>query len=111
MKKWQYFQNPFLNICLKNYKKAVKISKHTDSALAARVADPFYAALNIIYHPLHLALVAAFNTWKAQGGIQKGASLTVDQLLGLMSAKFADWDPVILGIFHKGTPEIGRAHV
>src|ERR1700704_1983612 len=104
MKTWIYLRNPFLPIGIKSYKKAVKISKYTDSALAARVADPFYAAQYAIYHPLHLALVAAFNAWKAQGGIQKGASLTVDQLLGLMSSKFADWDPAILAVFHKGTP-------
>ena len=103
-KPWLYYLNPFLNCTKRNFKKAVKISTYTDAQLFAKGSDPFYEPLYTAYHPLHLALVAAYNTWKAQGGSQKGSTLTVTQLLAILSPfKIGNWDRAVQALFAKGT--------
>ena len=103
-KQWPYFQNPFFNVTKKNFKKAVKISTYTDAQLFAKSSDPFYEPLYLAYHPLHLALVAAYNTWKAQGGSQKGATVTVAQLISQLSPlKIGNWDRAVQALFAKGS--------
>ncbi len=103
-KPWLYFQDPFFNATKKSFKKAVKISTYTDAQLFAKGNDPFYEPLYVAYHPLHLALVAAYNTWKAQGGSQKGATVTVAQLLAQLSPfRIGNWDRAVQAFFAKGT--------
>ncbi len=103
-KPWLYFQNPFFNSTKKNFKKAVKISTYTDAQLFAKGNDPFYEPLYLAYHPLHLALVAAYNTWKAQGGSQKGATVTIAQLISQLSPlKIGNWDRAVQALFAKST--------
>jgi len=101
---WIYFQNPFFNCTKKSFKKAVKISTYTDAQLLAKGSDPFYEPLYLAYHQLHLAFLAAYNTWKAQGGTQKGMTLTVTQLLAQLSPfKIGNWDRAVQGLYAKGT--------
>ena len=101
---WIYFQNPFLNVTKKNFKKAVKLSTYTDAQLLAKSTDPFYGPIYTAYHPIHLALVAAYNAWKAQGGTQSGATETLGQLLKLLSPfKLNNWDRLIQAAFAKGS--------
>ena len=103
-KTWLYLQNPFFNCTKKNYKKAVKISTYTDAQLLAKIADPFYATLYAAYHPLHLALVAAYNTWKAQGGTQKGSTVTlVDLLAQLSPGKSGVWNRAVQLLYPVGS--------
>ena len=87
MRTYQYFVNPFLVIGSRSFKKAVKMSKKTYNELQARQADPFYGAQFAIYEPIHLALMAAYNAWKAAGGLQKGATLSFQQMLKLLPKK------------------------
>lgn len=101
---WIYFQNPFLTVAAKSFKRAVKISTYHDSALHAAQGDPFFAAMYAYYHPFHLALLAAYNQWKTSGGTHKGATLTVEQLLALLSpTKINRWDALVQAVFAKGT--------
>src|SRR2546423_1590848 len=104
MKTWIFFQNPFMHAARGNFKRAVKISTFTDSALAARQADAFYGPLYLIYHPLHLALLDLYATWFAQGNAQEGATLGVGQLLKLLnSGKVNDWIKQVANVYNEGT--------
>ena len=105
LKRWSYGLNPFYNVSKRNFKKAVKISTYTDAQLFARKADPFFGPLYLSYHEFHLNLVAAYNTWKAQGGTQKGSTALLDIKLGELSpGKIGEWDLSIQGVFKKKTP-------
>ncbi len=101
---WIYLQNPFFNCTKKNFKKAVKISAYTNAQLFAKIGDPFYAELYAAYNPLHLALVAAYNIWKAQGGTQKGSTVTLDDLLLLLSpGKSGLWNRAVQLLYPVGS--------
>ena len=104
LKVWSYFDNPFLNCTKKSFKKAVKISTYTNAQLYARRLDAFYGPLYIIYNPLHLLLVAAYNTWKAQNNVQIGSTFTITQLIKqLGSIKIEAWDLEIQAVYPKKT--------
>jgi hypothetical protein len=105
MKPWTYLINPFTDAVANSYKKAVLISTYTNAFLLANQTDPFYGPLFTLYNPLHLALVKAYNGWKNQGGSQKGSTLTVGQLLGLLTGKLVNWERDITGPYPKGTPD------
>ena len=103
---WSYFTNPFLNCVKRSYKRAVKISTYTDSQLYSRRLDAFYGPIYTTYHVLHLLLLAAYNTWKAQGNVQISSTFTVKQLLAQLSGvKIAEWDLQIQAVYAKGTAE------
>ena len=101
---WIYLQNPFFNVTKKNYKKAVKISAYTDARLLIKIGDPFYAAQYATYHPLHLALVQSYNIWKAQGGTQKGSTVSLIELLAELSpGKSGAWNRAVLQLHAVGS--------
>jgi len=101
---WIYLQNPFFNCTKKNYKKAVKISSYTDAQLFTKSTDPFYGPMYTAYHPLHLALVATYNIWKAQGGTQKGSTVTIMQLLTQLSpGKSGIWNRAVQALHPIGS--------
>ena len=105
MKTWSYFVNPFLVVGSKSFKKAVKISIWHDSALEAAQGDPFFGPMYTAYHNIHLDLLKAYNKWKTSGGTHKGATLTVEQLLVLLSpGKINAWDSQVQIQFAKGSP-------
>ena len=106
MRNWSYFENPFINSVRGNFKKGLHISTFTDSRLQAKGDDAFYAPLYALYHPLHENFFNIYNTWKSQGGVQKGATLSLDQLLQLLSpSKINAWDLAVMNVYAKGTPE------
>ena len=74
---WIYLINPMLVATDNSYRMAVRISTWHDSALLAASADPYFLALYNIYHPLHLALVERYDAWRAQIGLQQGATLNL----------------------------------
>ena len=103
---WFYLINPIINATDGNYHKALKISTYHDGALFAGIADPFIAAIYATYHPIHLAYVAAFNAWEAQGGAKEGETLNLTQLLKLLSnTKIVNWDIDIMPIYKPNTPK------
>ena len=104
LRTWSYYLNPFLNCVRGSFKKAVKISSYTDSQLNSKHLDAFYGPLYIIYHPLHVALLAAYNNWKAQGNVQIGSTFTVKELLQILSSiKIGEWDLQIQAVYTKKT--------
>jgi len=106
---WIYFLNPFLNAAKESFKQAVKISTFHDSALKALSdTNPAFLPMYTTYHALHLALVAAYNEWMLSGGTHHGATLTLQQLITLLSpGKLNQWDPLIQAVYAKGTPQYG----
>lgn len=103
---WLYLNNPFMIAAQRSYRQGLKLSTYYDAQLQANIADPFFAALYAIYHPLHTDLSDAYSNWLAQGGTLKGETLTVDQLLKLMSpTKVNEWEYAVAGVFAKGTPQ------
>ena len=95
-----------MNVAGSNFKKALALSNYTDAQLLAQQADPFYGALYNTYDPLDKALTNAYNTWKSMGGFQKGATLSVGQLLQLLTpGKINAWEYAVMGVYAKGTPE------
>src|SRR5436305_8198933 len=106
MKDWIYFRNPFQNAAKESYKKAIHISTFTDSRLQAKQSDEFYGPMYTHYHPFHVDLLNKYNAWKSQGGVQKGATLTLDQLLKLLSpAKINAWDLAVMNVYPKSSPD------
>ena len=76
-----------------------------NARLQAKGDDAFYHPLYAMYHPLHVNFLDAYNTWKFQGGVQKGATLTFDQLLQLLSpSKINAWDLAVMNVYAKGSP-------
>lgn len=104
IKIWSFFTNPFLNCVKGSFKRAVKISTYTDAQLYSKRTDPFYGPLYTAYHPLHLLLLAAYNTWKAQGSVQIGSTFTIKELLQTLSSiKIGEWDLQIQAVYSKKT--------
>jgi len=102
MRNWSYFENPFINSVRGNFKKGLHISTFTDSRLQAKGDDAFYAPLYELYHPLHENFFNIYNIWKSQGGVQKGATLSLDQLLQLLSpSKINAWDFAVMNVYTK----------
>lgn len=105
---WQYLQNQFLAATRTTYKKALKLSNYHDAYLEKMMnenpLDMDFTTLYNRYHPIHLAYVAAYNTWKNAGGQQEGQTLNLDQMLTLLVSKAARWDARVQVEFEKGSP-------
>ena len=102
---WIFIQNPFYNVTRDNYRLAVTISTYTDAALNAAKADAAILALYTPYHTLHLAYVAAYDSWIAQANSQQGNTLSLTQLLDQSTAKINDWDLAIQNVYRRDTPQ------
>jgi len=106
---WHYLDNQFVNITRRNFKKAVIISRFHDSVLAAvatePIPDPDIILLYNRYHPLHLELSQNYNSWRAQGGVQEGSTLTLDQLLGLLPEKVFNWESRVGVLYPKASAQ------
>lgn len=106
MKTWSFLSNPFHYPMVSNYKKALEISTFTDAALNSRTSDSFFLAQYNLYHPIHQTLFVDYTNWKAQGGTQKGNTLSFDQLLELLSpTKINGWDLQVCNTYLPKTPQ------
>ena len=107
---WHYLLNQFLNATINNYKKVLKLSNYHDAYLLKMMtdnpADPDWATLYNRYHPFHLSYVSEYTKWKTAGGVQKGQTLNLDQMLVLLVTKINKWDAQVQSVtgFEKGTP-------
>jgi hypothetical protein len=107
---WHYLVNQFLNATKENYKKALKLSNYHDAYLFKMMTDnpgdPDWTMLYNRYHPFHLSYVTEYTKWKTAGGIQKGQTLNLDQMLVLLINKVNKWDVAVQNVagFEKGTP-------
>ncbi len=100
MNDWSYLENPILNATEGSYKLAVQISNYHLSALKASLDVPFIAAMFAAYEPIHEDLADKYSTYVAQGGTQQGESLSVKQLLRLLSStKIKEWDVAIQSVY------------
>lgn len=106
---WHYLINQFLSATAGNYKKMLKLSNYHDAYLLKMMtdnpADPDWNLLYNRYHPYHEVYNTEYTKWKTAGGIQKGQTLNLDQLLILLISKVSKWDVQLQNIsgFEKGT--------
>jgi hypothetical protein len=103
---WSILINTFLVATETSYKLAVRISTKHDAALQAAAAsgDAFFVAMYAAYHPIHLALVAAYDIWIAHDGTQQSQTLTLTQLLRLLSGTKAEqWMVMVKIVYGKDT--------
>jgi hypothetical protein len=105
---WHYLINQMLSVTTNNYKKSYKISLFHDTRLKdmldAHPADVDYQQAYDDYHPLHITLFGAYEDWKGKGGVQKGETLTLNQLLTLLPARINKIDAKIQAFHDKGSP-------
>ncbi len=89
---WIYLINTFMVCTESSYRLAVRISTKHDGALQAAAIglDAFFVNMYNAYHPIHLALVAAYDKWVAQGGTQESKTLSLNQMLRLLSGTYAE---------------------
>lgn len=102
-KPWIFLSNPFQTAVGNSFIQALKMSTVTDAALAAAKADAAIATLYAYYHPIHLAYVAAYDAWVAQGGTQKGSTVSLTTLLKGLTPKINLWDAQISIVYAKGS--------
>ena len=104
---WHFTINQFLVATRNNYKKALTLSIEHDlrqkSCMENNPGDPDYVLAYNRYHPLHEALQMAYVQWKSQGGMQKGDTLSVRQLLKLLPGKINTIDRKIQDVHEKGS--------
>ena len=104
IRRWLFLENPILNATDNSFRMAIRISTWHDSALKAANADPFILALYVIYHPLHLALVAAYDAFTAKEGTTQGETLNLRELFRLeANSKINAWDAAIQVVYAKGS--------
>jgi hypothetical protein len=101
---WIRLNNFFLTATVTSYRLAVRISKKHVSALqmAAAGADAFFVTMLGTYTPVHNALVTAYDNWLAQNGTQQSQTLSVEQLLRLLSGtKAENWMVAVKPLYGK----------
>jgi len=105
-KQWVHLNNFFLTRTKDSARLCVRISKKHDSALQAASAggDVFFTGLYTAYHPLHTALVTAYDIWLSQTGSQQGQTYSLTQLLSqLRSTKAENWTVAVKNVYPKNT--------
>ena len=103
---WSYIINTFLVATRSSFKLAVRIAKDHDAALFAGKSDAEINAMYLIFHPIYLQLLAAYEAWLAQGGTQEGETLSLQLLLKELSKnKIKNWDMSVQGVFDSSTVE------
>lgn len=108
MKKvWIYASNVFLNVTNGSYVLAMKISTYHDSELLAKsIGNPAIVTIYAYYHPIHLVFKARYDEWVAQGGLQKGQTLNLNQLLKLLrTSKIDTFEAMVLMVYEKTSPQ------
>ena len=103
---WKFSENQMEISTRESLKKAVILSTYHDNALLAlSTTYPELLPLYTRYHPLHLALVAAYNTHTSSGSIQQGERLSVSQEFVVSKGLLTEeWMPAISLIYKKTTP-------
>jgi hypothetical protein len=102
---WLYLNNPFLTVTEGNYRLAYELSTFHQNALQANSTDAFISTIRSAYEPLHSTLTEAYNTWKTQVGQKAGKTLSISQLLDQTKSKLDVWEPAIMVLYPKTTPE------
>ena len=103
---WKYVDNQFILVTTNSFRRAVVMSIFHDNALRTlSLTYPLLLPLYTRYHPLHLALVAAYNQHTSSGSLQQGDRLSVTQEFAISKKLLVDvWMPLILGLHPKGSP-------
>ncbi|MCX6352486.1 MAG: hypothetical protein NTX03_11595, partial [Bacteroidetes bacterium] len=104
MSTWSGVKNPFLKPTEHNYLLMLIISNFHYNRLMA-TTNPLFFPMRDAYIPVHNAIVLAYNTWKASGSSQKTNTLTLNQQLGLSKTKLDIWEPAIMVVYVKTSPE------
>jgi len=104
METWSFLQNPILNSTDNSFIKGLQVSKIHYNALLGATGVPFIVLLKNAYEPIHLDYVAKYNAWVVQGGSQQGQTLSLNQLLRLLSnTKIRNWDIAIQNVYDNTT--------
>ena len=102
---WSFSNNQFSNATKNSFRKAYKMSRAHDTNLHQKTiddpTDPNWAEMYAIYHPLHLALVAAYTSWKAGGGSLSGQTKALYDLLALLPKMIDQWMSLILPVYNR----------
>ena len=103
---WKFTENQFDFATNDSLRKAVILSMFHDNALLTlSTTYPELLPLYTRYHPLHLALVAAYNAHTSSGSVQQGKRLSVSQEYVVSKALLTEeWVPAISLIYKKTTP-------
>ena len=102
---WKFLIDPFLVIAKESRKRAIEISKYTYGALKERELDAFFGPLYLLFKPLHEALMLEETEWTAQKGVQKGSTLSLDNLLKDLVVKANLWRLQVGVVYAPGCPE------
>ncbi len=102
---WHYLEVTFEVATRKSYKKANTVGKFTAQALTGvPTGNAALVALRDHYIPIYSAYETAYNDWKAMGGQEEGATLSLVQLEELINTDVNNWEYTVQGVYRKGTP-------
>lgn len=103
-REWTHLINPFERSTEGSYKNALEISTWHDNALYGVHTDPFYGPLYTYFHPFHLAFYNAYTNLSQQRDEQSGKTLSLSQLISLLSSsKAKQWDVATQVVYPQGT--------
>jgi len=102
---WIFLMNPFTIATKNNYATALEISTFANAALDEAKSDPDILELYNYYHPVHQGYVERYNAWLAHGGVQKGKTATLKQLLEKSTENIDKWELNIAVALGRDTPE------
>jgi len=107
--RWFYFVNLFETATRNSYLKTYKITEFFYKALELVKTDPFYGPIFTDYEVHHLAFLLVYNKFLSQKGIQTGDTLSVEQLLKILSStKIRKWDAMISVVYPLGSAQYQR---
>jgi len=100
---WKFTDDQFEIETRDSVKKAVILSTFHDNNLRLiAIQFPLLLPLYTRYHPLHLALLAGYQTLSSSGSVQQGDRETVTQsLIDAKALLSENWIPAILPIYKK----------
>lgn len=103
---WHYLNNTFLIITVGSNKLMMIISPDFRARLISHSADPEIAAFLAIFAPIDDAFANAYTAWFNAGAFYKGATISFENLLSVLSKTKLDlWIPQVQVVFPEGSAE------
>jgi hypothetical protein len=103
---WFFLINPFNTATKNNYKKFLKLSLFHLNALDGNKANPFVLTMLVPYQDVHKDFLTAYNLWIASGGLQKGSTLGITNLMADLKSRLArEWDIAVQNVYGQDTEE------
>jgi hypothetical protein len=103
---WHYLNNTFLIITVGSNKLMMILSPDHRARLISHSADPEIAAMLAIFAPIDDAFANAYTAWFNAGAFYKGATISFENLLTVLSKTKLDlWIPQVQVVFPDGSAE------